>query len=230
MHFTFCTWLISSCLRFWFLVSFLSGPSVPWSIFSSGMWGLSSGFSCKWTRSPGTHSSRRLLTDQQCNSICHLFIYVWICVCVCFVWPCTTKLHILGSLTQTVSYYYRPHCALAISRPATIHQCTGTSQYILPRNEYHINKLSQYLWYIYIRINKHGKVLSSISSFRFLVLMHGDFPNKLTRRIHAEQCLELYEMADTTNACMLPTRLVSCTDFWAHEQDTRQYPSCFVVL
>ena len=29
-------------------------------------------------------------------------------------------------------------------------------------------------------------------SFRFLVLMHGDFPNKLTRKIHAEQCLVLY--------------------------------------
>ena len=40
----------------------------------------------------------------------------------------------------------------------------------------------------------------------------------------------IFKMADTTNACMLPTRLVSCTDFWAHEQDTRQYPSCFVVM
>ena len=40
----------------------------------------------------------------------------------------------------------------------------------------------------------------------------------------------IFKMADTTNACVLPTRLVSCTDFWAHEQDTRQYPSCFVVM
>ena len=37
----------------------------------------------------------------------------------------------------------------------------------------------------------------------------------------------IFEMVDTTNACMLPTRLVSCTDFWAHEQDTRQW-ACFV--
>ena len=33
-------------------------------------------------------------------------------------------------------------------------------------------------------------------------------------------------MADTTNTCVLPTRLVCCTDFWAHEQDTRR---CYVM-
>ena len=32
----------------------------------------------------------------------------------------------------------------------------------------------------------------------------------------------IFKMVDTTNACMLPTRLVSCTDFWAHEQDMRR--------
>ena len=51
------------------------------------------------------------------------------------------------------------------SRPATIHRCTGTSRYLLPRYEYRIlNKLSRYLRYIYICINKHGKALSSISA------------------------------------------------------------------
>ena len=39
--------------------------------------------------------------------------------------------------------------------------------------------------------------------------MHGDFLNKLMRKIHAEQCLALHSRAQ--------------------EQDTRQYPSCFVV-
>ena len=29
----------------------------------------------------------------------------------------------------------------------------------------------------------------------------------------------IFKMMDTTNACVLPTRLVSCADFWAHEQD-----------
>ena len=33
----------------------------------------------------------------------------------------------------------------------------------------------------------------------------------------------IFKMADKTNACMLPTRLVSCTDFWAHEQDKRRF-------
>ena len=62
--------------------------------------------------------------------------------------------------------------------------------------------------------------------------MHGDFPNKLARKIHAEQCLALYARWRTQqmHTCVLPTRLVSCTDFWAHEQDTRQYTSCFVVM
>ena len=51
------------------------------------------------------------------------------------------------------------------TRPATIHRCTGTSRYFLPRYEYRIlNKLSRYLWYIYICINKHGEALSSISA------------------------------------------------------------------
>ena len=32
----------------------------------------------------------------------------------------------------------------------------------------------------------------------------------------------LLKMADTTNTCVLLTRLLSCTDFWAHEQDMRR--------
>ena len=37
----------------------------------------------------------------------------------------------------------------------------------------------------------------------------------------------IFKMADTTNACVLPTRLVSCTDD-SHEQDTRR--CCYVML
>ena len=43
------------------------------------------------------------------------------------------------------------------------------------------------------------------------------------------------EQTDEKNPCwavfsvIFTTRLVSRTDFWAHEQHTRQYPSCFVV-
>ena len=57
------------------------------------------------------------------------------------------------------------HSSRFTTRPATIHRCTGTSRYFLPRYEYRIlNKLSRYLRYIYICINKHGKALSSISA------------------------------------------------------------------
>lgn len=58
---TFWTWLISSCLRFWFLVSFLSGPST--STFSSKTGTcIPTSFCCRSTLSIGTHSSKRLLT------------------------------------------------------------------------------------------------------------------------------------------------------------------------
>ena len=51
------------------------------------------------------------------------------------------------------------------TRPATIPWCTGTSRYFLPRYKYRIwNKLSRYLWYIYICVNKHKEPLSSISA------------------------------------------------------------------
>ena len=65
---------------------------------------------------------------------------------------------------------------------------------------------------------KHCLQLLLTLSFHFLV--------------HVEQHLafiymySIFKMADTTNTCMLPTRLVSCTYFWAHKQDT----SCNVVM
>ena len=71
------------------------------------------------------------------------------------------KWNITTYTTTTVYTTYTCTC----TRPATIHQCTGTSRYFLPRYEYRIlNKLSRYLRYIYICINKHGEALSSISA------------------------------------------------------------------
>ena len=93
---------------------------------------------------------------------------------------------------------------------------------------YHYYYHLRYLRYIYICINKHGNQ-SSISAHPPSVLMHGDLPNKLRKKMHAEQCLALYSRwwTQQTHACFL---LFSCTEFWAHKQDTRQYPSCFVVM
>ena len=78
-----------------------------------------------------------------------------------------------------------------------------------PRQEYHIlNKLSWYLRYNHICINKHGKVLSSISPYalQFSEQTHKKNPCWAVFRV-------IFKMADTANACMLPTRLVSCKDF-----------------
>ena len=91
-----------------------------------------------------------------------------------------------------------PHC-----RPATIHRCIGTSQdfFCLDTNivywtSYH--DINDTFTYASTNMGKHGT-----ASFRFLVLLHGDFPNKLARKIHAEQCLALYSRRRTqqTHAC-----------------------------
>ena len=67
--------------------------------------------------------------------------------------------------------------------PATIHRCTGTSRYFLPRCQQ-------------TRESSLQLVLT------LLPLMDGDFPNKMTRKIHAEQCLALYSRWRTqTRAC-----------------------------
>lgn len=64
---TFCTWLISSCLRFWFRVIFLSGcspksPTPPISVLF-----LTASFTVlvSASRALPTHSSSRLLTGQR---------------------------------------------------------------------------------------------------------------------------------------------------------------------
>ena len=70
------------------------------------------------------------------------------------------NLHVVCLLELALLY-----STLHMSRPATIHRCIGASWYFLPRYEYCIlNKLSRYLRYIHICINKHGKALSSISA------------------------------------------------------------------
>ena len=70
--FTFWTWLISSCLRFWFLVIFLSVLSARsvTTICVSPCGPLSSIRWFKSTLSSGTHSSRRRLTTRWIICIC----------------------------------------------------------------------------------------------------------------------------------------------------------------
>ena len=97
-------------------------------------------------------------------------------------------------------------------RPATIHRCTGTSRYFFPWYEYRILiKLSRYLRYIYICINKHGKALSSISAHP---------PSTYARRFSEQTdeknpCLAVFsvvfKMADT-NARVLPMSAVQTTE------------------
>ena len=123
--------------------------------------------------------------------------------------------------------------AWRISRPATIHWCTGTSQYFLPWYEYRIlNKLSQYYdTFTYASTNMGKHCLQLVLT---LLPLFSPYAQQFSEQTDEKNpCWAvfsvIFEMADTTNACMLPTRLVSCTDFWAHEQDMRQQ-ACFVVM
>ena len=100
----------------------------------------------------------------------------------CKMWDLNTNQAIqvaqVCGLGSVVLLQGRPRRACVYCRPATIHRCTSASRYLLPRYEYHIlNKLSRYLRYIYVCINKHGKhcLQLVLTLLLFLVLMHSDF-------------------------------------------------------
>ena len=62
------------------------------------------------------------------------------------------------------------YCREMLTRPATIHRCTGTSLYFLPRYEYRIyieQAIAIFTIHLHINVcidNKHGEALSSISA------------------------------------------------------------------
>ena len=89
-----------------------------------------------------------------------------------------------------------------------------------------------YLQYVYICINKHGKALSSISARPPSAFYSSPYARRFSEQTDKKNpCWAvfsiIFKMADTTNTCVLPTRLVSCTDFRVHEQDTRR--RCYVT-
>ena len=118
-------------------------------------------------------------------------------------------------------------------RPATIHWCTGASWYFLPRYKYRIlNKLSRYLRYIciYASTNMGKHCLQLVLT---LLLLFSPFARQFSEQTDKKNQYWavfsiIFKMVDTTNTCTLPTRLVSCKDFWAHEQDTR-WQACYAT-
>ena len=106
-------------------------------------------------------------------------------------------------------------------RPATIHRCTGTSRYFLQQYEYWTSYRNIYDTFTYASTNM-GK-----HCFQLVLILLPHF---------SPYARWLSEQADEKNPCwvvfsvIFKTRFVSRTDFWAHEQQTRQYPSCFVVI
>ena len=95
-------------------------------------------------------------------------------------------------------------------RPTTIHWCTGTSPYFWHNTNiiYWTSYRDIYDAFTYVSTNMGKHCLQLVLTLLPLI----------------------FKMAHTTNTCMLPIGLVSRTDFWTHEQDTRQYPSCFDVI
>ena len=68
-----------------------------------------------------------------------------------------------------------------------------------------ISYIEQAITILTIHLHMHQQTWESSLQLvlTLLPLMHGDFPNKLTRKIHAEQCLALYSIRRTqqTHAC-----------------------------
>ena len=81
---------------------------------------------------------------------------------------------------------------LTVSRPAMIHWCTGTSWCFLPWYKYRIsNKLSRYLRHLHIK-NMAKHCLQLVLPLLLPFTPYAQRFSKLTRKIHAEQCLALY--------------------------------------
>ena len=99
-----------------------------------------------------------------------------------------------------------------------------------------LNKLSRYLQYIYIQYstvrastNMGKHCLQLVLTLLLLSAYARRFSEQTDEKNPCWAVFSIiFKMADTTNACMLPTRLVICTDFWAHEQDTRR--CCYAML
>ena len=117
------------------------------------------------------------------------------------------------------------------SRPATIHRCIA----IFFCHDTNIVYWTSYcdicntFTYVSTNMGKHCLqiVLTLLPLFSPCTQRFSEQTDKKNPRWAVFSVI--FKMADTTNACVLPTRLVTCTDFWAHEQDTNQYPSCFVM-
>ena len=109
-----------------------------------------------------------------------------------------------------------------------IHWCTCTSWYFLPWYKYCIlNKLSGYLWYINIGINKHGKALSSISAHPLLAYIQDGRHNKHVRLLSPRA---RHEAIAFLFCCYIMYRIVSCIVSWQLYWDTyRIVEKCIVA-
>ena len=126
------------------------------------------------------------------------------------------------------SAYVHVHVLLGLQR---ITRCTSIPWYFLPRYEYRIlNKLLRYLRYIYIyctstNMGKHCLQLVLTP----LPLMHGNFPNKLTRKIHGEQCLALYSRWRTPTHACFQCQLYRLLSPWARYKAIPFFFCCYVM-
>ena len=130
----------------------------------------------------------------------------------CFHTSVYRKLH----QTSRVQIMHNMWCISA--RPATIHRCTGTSRYFCHNTNIVSWTSYRYIYdtFTYVSSNMGKHCLQLVLT---LLPLFSPYARRFSKQTDKKNpCWAgfsiIFKMADTTNACVLPTRLVSCTDFY----------------
>ena len=130
----------------------------------------------------------------------------------CFHTSVYRKLH----QTSRAQIMHNMWCISA--RPATIHRCTGTSRYFCHNTNIVSWTSYRYIYdtFTYVSSNMGKHCLQLVLT---LLPLFSPYARRFSEQTDKKNpCWAvfsiIFKMADTTNACVLPTRLVSCTDFY----------------
>ena len=116
-------------------------------------------------------------------------------------------------------------------RPAAIHQCAGDSRIFC--NNMNIVYWTSYLD-IYLHLHMHQQTReSSLLLVLTLFPLLSPYARRFSEQTDEKNpCWAVFVVSAILNimlnACVLQLGFVSCTDFWAHEEDTRRFVLCNV--
>ena len=106
--------------------------------------------------------------------------------------------------------------------------CTGALRYFLSWYEYRISEQTHMIFTKHVHMYWPQTWESTLQLVLTLLLLFSPICTAIFRTNWQEKSSWavfsiIFKMVDTRNTCVLPTRLVRCTDFWAHEQDMRRF-------